>query len=102
MASSPLLVRETDTLMLIEVVDITAWLWDITRRQTQIGSAASSLVEELGPSPLPYDGAEHLNRDCSRPDPFDRDGKSRPGGVEQVIQASRARASTGCWTAVRW
>jgi hypothetical protein len=32
MVSSPLLVRETDTLMLIEVVDVTAWLWDISRR----------------------------------------------------------------------
>ena len=46
--------------------------------KTQIGSAASSLVEVLGPSPLPCDGAEHLNRDCSRPDPLDRDGKSPP------------------------
>ena len=32
MVSSPLLVRETDTLMLIEVVDVTAWLWDTSRR----------------------------------------------------------------------
>jgi hypothetical protein len=32
MVSSPLLLRETDTLMLIEVVDVTAWLWDTSRR----------------------------------------------------------------------
>jgi PAS domain-containing protein len=32
MVSSPLLVRETDTLLLIEAVDVTAWLWETNRR----------------------------------------------------------------------
>jgi PAS domain-containing protein len=32
MVSSPLLVRQTDTLLLLEVTDVTAWLWDTDRR----------------------------------------------------------------------
>jgi PAS domain-containing protein len=32
MVSSPLLVRETDTLLLIEVIDVTAWLWETNYR----------------------------------------------------------------------